>query len=648
MLNLENPMLMTLTTTHRKLIVFLVVFFMYCFATIAFGQKTNWTTQWNSNESFIENKGQFSIPGKSVASTDILYAIDDGNTRVFFTKAGVTFSLVDMNKRKKTEEEKAEEMRTGTKCKTNRVNFKQDVVHMRWIGSNTNVTVKAEEEAMDLHSYSTKDFSGAWINTSNIRGYKKLTYFGVYPGIDIEYIIHPVEGFKYTIILHPGADISKVQMQYTDVDNMTIDPSGNLLIPTQFGNITDHAPVTHYAGNKSAIIASSYKLNNSIVTFNLGKYDHSKTVLVDPWTVNPAYGNSNKIWECEHDGAGNVYLYGGDSPMRLRKYNSAGTLQWTFNTAWDTANFWVGSFVVNQAGESFCTSGSNGQIVKVSTAGAQVWFNNPNGLFGPLFEYWHLTFNCDETQLVVGGMRAPSPFAINNYRGAVMNINLASGAVLGFVAVGWVAGINIKEVKTIAAAPNGNYYFLTLDSVGCVTPALALSWKSTSGYAFSYGTCGYGVTNQGINSIRCVASFIYTQNGTTVNKRAIANGAIVGTAPIPGGSANTSPFGNSPNNSGLDIDDCGNVYCGSINQVVKYDANLNQLSTAVTSGAVYDVSVNIGGEVIVCGPGYASSINMSACAPIVLNCNASTPLSVTSTSANVNCFGLCTGTASVT
>src|SRR5687768_7415984 len=97
---------MTLTVTHRKMIVFLVVSFTYCFATLAFGQKTNWTTQWNSNESFIENKGQFSIPGQSVASTDILYAIDDGNTCVFFTKTGVTFSLVDMNKRKKTEEEK--------------------------------------------------------------------------------------------------------------------------------------------------------------------------------------------------------------------------------------------------------------------------------------------------------------------------------------------------------------------------------------------------------------------------------------------------------------------------------------------------------------------------------------------------------------
>lgn len=631
---------------HRKFTI-TALLVLLAFAGIN-AQQVNWSVDWNTHGSFIENKGQFSVPGRSsVPASDILYGVDNTNTRIYFTRDGVTFSMVDMNKRKKTEEEKAEELRSDLKCRTNRVAMKHDVVHMRWLGADPDAEVHAEEMTPDFHSYSTRDFSGAWINTTEIRSYRKLTYVNLYPGIDVEYLIHPQGGIKYNIILHPGADLSKVRMQYTDASGITIDPAGNLLLPTLFGNIIDHAPVTYYSGDKNASISSAFVLNANIVTFRLGNYDHSKTVVIDPWTVTPAFGNCNKIWECEHDAAGNVYLYGGDSPMRLRKYNSAGTLQWTFNTAWDTASYWVGSFVVDQAGNSYCTSGSNGEIVKVNTSGAQQWFNNPNGLFGPLFEYWHLTLNCDETQLVVGGMRAPNPFSISNYRGAVMNINLANGAVLSFLPVGWVAGINIKEVKSITWAPNGNFYFLTLDSIGCVTPALSLSWKTTSGYGFSYGTCGYGVTNQGISAIRCTAGSIYTQNGTTVHQRNIANGAITATAAIPGGSSN-STFGNSPNNSGLDIDNCGNVYCGSTNQVVKYDANLNQLLSVATTAAVYDVSVNIGGEVIVCGPGYASSINMSACVPVVLSCNATVPLSVTSTFSNVNCFGQCTGSASVT
>lgn len=610
-------------------------------------QSTNWTVTFNDAGSFIENKGQFYIPGNTVNSADVLYAIDDGNTRVFFTKRGVSILMTDVNKRKKTEEEKAEELRTDVKCTAKRVSVKNDYIHMNWVNCNPGVQVVASEVTPDYHSYSVKDFSGNWINTTDIKGYKKITYIGIYPGIDIEYTIHPERGFKYSVILHPGADASAFNVEYRDAENIAIDASGNLVIPSLFGNVIDHAPVTFYAGNRNSTISSAFHLTGNRLQFDLGNYDHSKKLIIDPWTVTPAFGNSNKIWECEHDAAGNAYIYGGDSPMRLRKYNAAGTLQWTFNTAWDTSGFWVGSFVTDQAGNSYCTSGSNGEIVKVSTAGAQQWYNNPNGLFGPLFEYWHLTLNCDETQLVVGGMRAPNPFSIGNYRGAVMNINLASGAVLGFVPVGWVAGINIKEVKTITWSPNGNYYFLTLDSVGCVTPAMALSWKSTSGYGFSYSTCGYGVTNQGISAIRCTAADIYTQNGTTVHRRNIANGAITATATIPGGATNSS-FGNSPLNSGLDLDLCGNVYAGSSNQVVKYDAALNQLATSPTTAAVYDVSVTLSGEVIVCGPGYASSINMSACAPVVINCSTSTPLSTTQNQTNINCFGMCTGTASVT
>lgn len=614
----------------------------------------NWSVNWNNAGSFIENKGQFHVYGCALQSSEILYAVDNGNTRIFFTKAGLIYSLMDVNKRHKDHEEEGENELEERRD----IKIRKDEVQMHWLGANPDVQILAEEQTADYHTYCAHDFSGGVISTTNIHGYKKITYVGLYPGIDVEYTIHPVTGIKYTVIVHPGADASLVKMEYTNdamlrkdyanIERISISATGDLQIPTIFGNIVDHAPTTFYDGNAAQLIASSFQCKGRVISFQLGAYDHAKTVRIDPWTVSPAYGNSNKIWECEHDAAGNVYLYGGDSPMKLRKYNSAGTLQWTFNTAWDTASFWVGSFVVDQAGNSYCTSGSNGEIVKVNTAGAQVWYNNPNGVFGPLFEYWHLTFNCDETQLVVGGMRAPNPFSIANYRGAIMNINLANGAVLSFVPVGWVAGINIKEVKSIASAPNGNFYFLTLDSVGCITPAMSLSWKSTSGYGFSYSTCGYGVTNQGISSIRCTASFIYTQNGVSVHKRAIANGAILATAGIPGGTANNT-FGNSPNNSGLDIDNCGNVYCGSGNQVVKYDANLTQLATATTTAAVYDVSVNVGGEVIVCGPGYASSIStLSPCAPVVLNCSASSPLSTTQTQSNVNCFGQCTGTASVT
>ena len=210
-------------------------------------------------------------------------------------------------------------------------------------------------------------------------------------------------------------------------------------------------------------------------------------------------------------------------------------------------------------------------------------------------------------------MRTPSALSVASYRGAIMNINLATGAVLSFVNVGAVAGFNIKEVRSICSSPNNNYYFMTLDSVGSVTSGLTFNYKSPHGYAFSYGIPNFGVTNQGISAMRATLNFIYTQNGPTLHKRDITTGAILATAAIPGG-AQSSVFGtNSPRNSGLDIDSCGNVYVGSMNQVLKYDPNLVLLSSVATTFNVYDVAVNSNSEVIVCGAGTVQAFNMGAC-----------------------------------
>lgn len=88
--------------------------------------------------------------------------------------------------------------------------------------------------------------------------------------------------------------------------------------------------------------------------------------------------------------------------MQLIKYNAAGAIQWTYNTPYDTTA-WLGTFATDNAGNSYVTQGSVAEIVRVSTAGAVVWNNtSPGGIFGST-EFWNITFNCDQTKLVIGG-----------------------------------------------------------------------------------------------------------------------------------------------------------------------------------------------------------------------------------------------------
>jgi|GEM_PF-2162385 len=601
--------------------------------------KTTWQAKWTNPKAFIENKGQYNNAvnsGNSLAMTR--FAIDDGPAMYYFSKKGIEYKFVQRdlpNKEEKIKEGEEQE-------EHEKVSYKTDAVSLTWVGANPNVEIIAKDISEDYFSYSVKTFVGEK-NINNIKGYRKIVYKDLYPSIDVEYTFHSSgEGIKYAIILHPGADISQVKMRYSNPISVNFD--GSVHIPSIFGDIVDHAPVTYYSADHSNSISSSFiKVNNNTVSFDLGAYDKTQSVTIDPWTVTVTLVNSNKVWETETDGSGNVYIYGGDSPMRLRKYNSAGTLQWTYNTPWDTANYWIGTMITDAAGISYVTSGSNGEIRKITAAGALSWSNNPNGLFGPLYEYWHLSFNCDNTKLAVGGMRAASPFDINGFIGAIMDINLSSGAILSYKAVGANPGgflPKIQEVSSMCSSPNGNYYFLTLDTVGSIKSDLsAINFKIPTLYDLNYYIPAYGPTKLGISAIRANNNFLYTHNGVTIQKRSLSTGAVLGSAAIPGGISSSSLGGNLPGNSGLDLDNCGNVYVGSGNQVIKYDADLNLLSSASTVFAVYDVDVNNNGEVIAVGyaggTGYVQSLSLSACAQFTSTCIL-VPLRLTSFT--VNCL----------
>ncbi len=529
-----------------------------------------------------------------------------------------------------------------------------DVVNMEWEGCNVNCQIIAEDKTPDYFSYYNKE-KGAEKNINHINGYKKITYVNLYPGIDVVYIFNPKGGVEYSLNIQKEADLSLVKMKYIG-KHPSIDEMGDVHISTVFGDIIDHHPgLCTQIINNNAITAWFKPLDENTVSFAVSSnYNKNYALIIDPWTITPSFPNSNKIWNCQTDAAGNVYLYGGDMPLVLRKYTSTNTLLWTYTTGWDSTTYWLGTLITDRAGNSYITSGANGEISKINTGGGLVWYNNPNGLFGPLYEYWHMAFNCDQSQLVISGTELPSPFNTAGFRGAIFNMNLTNGAIANQIYIGYPFGFlnsNIDEGRSICSAPNGNYYFLTLDSIGSVQAALtSIVYKNVSTYNFSYGSPSYTVTgNMGQNNIKATNSFLYTQNGTNVHKRDISTGTIITTQTIPGGGSNNFLGSYSPDNSGIDIDSCGNVYIGSGNQVVKYDANLNQLATFTTPSAVYDVNVNVNGEVIACGNGFAMSIGFSACKPPAPICKVGcAPPGLTTTPVNIKCNGNANGSATVT
>lgn len=646
-------------TTGRCLGAMLIALAMFTVPVNA-QQPSAWSVPFEGSKAFIENRGQFYVREKTGGSATVLYGYDNSFSRIFFRPDGVTFNFTRKTKPEKEEHKKEEHFRSEKEFieeerKERAAVLQLDEVSYTWQGANPDAAVIASEKTADYFNYSF--YSGGKEKSEYyIPGYKKLLYKNLYPHIDVEYTFHPEQGIKYTLFVHPGGDVSKIKMVYTGKTELA--ENGDLLVATRFGNVIDHAPLTFYKDNNAEQVSSQFVRSGRSISFAVGAYDHSRTLVIDPWTVTPTLTNSNKVWETETSSAGDAFAYGGDSFIKLIKYNAAGAVQWTYTSPWDSANYWIGGFITHPNGESYMTSGSNGEIRKITTTGTVAWSNNPNGLTS--YEYWSLAFNCDLTKLVVGGTRVAFSIPTPIIRGVVININLATGAQAGVTVVGYGSTLSIppsmQEVSSICFAPNNNFYFLTLDTIGSINNALStINFKAPTSYAFDYYIPGYGFgTKQPISAIRADGNAVYTINGSTLHKRNLSNGTVMATATITGGSYTSTFFGRGVNNNGgIDIDAAGNIYVGTTTGVQKFDAALNAVGFAATTFAVYDVDVNANGEVIACGwsggVGRVQSIStLSAGAQMSYICSLTSPLSVTSSQTNVTCNALCNGTATVT
>ena len=235
-------------------------------SSIAQGLKNN-NIKWSTNnpfktDVFVENLGQFDSWAKT--SAPIKYAVNN-DYKVLFTQQGLTYKLVKMENISEEEREEIEKKEGKEPIPGIDIYY----VNMRWVGCNENSVLEVSEESEGYYTFAEKGYENV-----QAKGYKKLLYKELYPGIDVEYIIPEKGGIKYSLIIRPGADVSKVKMKYTgDFDKIENSADGNILINTPLGKITDHAPQSFYKGTSEKInpiaIGSAFKLKENTVSFQL-------------------------------------------------------------------------------------------------------------------------------------------------------------------------------------------------------------------------------------------------------------------------------------------------------------------------------------------------------------------------------------------
>jgi hypothetical protein len=118
---------------------------------------------------------------------------------------------------------------------------------------------------------------------AGILNYAKVRYRNVYPGIDLLY--HgDHQRLEYDFKMSAGADPKRIALQFQNADHITIDSNGDLVITTAAGDLRQPKPLAYQDINgKRDIVEVSYiQRGDDVFGFNVGMYDKSKALVIDP------------------------------------------------------------------------------------------------------------------------------------------------------------------------------------------------------------------------------------------------------------------------------------------------------------------------------------------------------------------------------
>jgi gliding motility-associated-like protein len=596
--------------------------------------KTNWIINPFENKAFVENKGQFD--GKDgYKRNEIAYGVEREGVGIYFSPRGLTIRH-DIPEPDKVGGEQEEDH-----------GYRKIIrVNMEWIGASNHAQIVAEDKWAHYYTYAdVKDATGK--TSLQAEAFRKLKYLNLYPGIDVEYSFpEGKSGFKYVLIVHPGADLSRVKMKYSSSDKLGIKKDNmDLHIQTLFGEIVDHAPLT--TDQSGHVLKSAFNLNGKVVSFYIQEsYDPSQTLIIDPWTVTPPFNRPN-AYDVDYDTQGNVYAYGRpggfSSACQLVKMNSLSNILWIFNATSLSSTY--GDFAVDANSQSVYVVdgwGSTGfpALLKLNPAGAQT------GVFvgtSTMNEMWRIFFNNCTGKAVIGGGGLTGTnqlMALDTNLLAMTPVNTL-GATASQHDVCLLALDNAGDCYMLfskAYPPSQSALFNNV-LVKAPLNALATTSFSVSGnYAFREYTIplyGHNVVCNGFNGISVSNKFLYTYDGKLLQRWNKTNGTLIS-------STNTTTLPMVC--AGLSVDQCDRIFAGVQRSIVQYDTTFATLNTINLPDTVYDIKLGPGNALYASGRGFVGSFQVNNSNQLCGSCSL---LSVSSTVHDPVCYGDCTGSATV-
>jgi hypothetical protein len=246
---------------------------------------------------------------------------------------------------------------------------------MKLRDANPAAKVTGEDELAGTTNYLIGNDPTKW--RTNVPTYAKVKYEGIYSGIDLVYYGNQRQ-LEYDFIVAPGADPRRIAFDVRGARRIRRDEHGDLVLKMGEGEIRWHQPIAYQEkqGARQEIVARYSLTAANRVTFELGKYDASRQLYIDPLIYSTYLGGSGGFGDSGKaiavDSFGDAYVTGFTGSTNFP--TTPGALQTGCNTSVYCENVFVTKF--NPAGSAlvystYLSPGNNygGAGIAVDSAG---------------------------------------------------------------------------------------------------------------------------------------------------------------------------------------------------------------------------------------------------------------------------------------
>jgi hypothetical protein len=207
---------------------------------------------------------------------------------------------------------------------------KETVAHIKFAGAGS-----AKAEGIERQPGYSNYYGVPGGPVEKIPNYGGVRYSNVYPGVDAVFRGNETN-LRFDYLVKPGSDPRAIELAYDGLQDVRINPNGDLALDTGNGVIVQHKPyIYQQVWGKRVEIAGGYRsTGDGTIGFELGNYDKSRELVIDPTLTAGTYLGGTGLDNIRGIAQDSTYVYAvGDTTSSVFPSGQAGTKPGTDNQA---------------------------------------------------------------------------------------------------------------------------------------------------------------------------------------------------------------------------------------------------------------------------------------------------------------------------